>query len=133
MDSCGLRTILRSMRCRRLFVFKSYIVGLATTTGQSTCCKTSAENEEFGRSSSRKAGCYFQAKVSAEYFGALGKSEPTKVSPAYTTLRSVVVHDCRFFMVDRTRNGKELKEEFQVLGSTGNVNMGVSIPDKTSR
>ncbi|EPS93838.1 hypothetical protein FOMPIDRAFT_1026400 [Fomitopsis schrenkii] len=27
----------------------------------------------------------------------------------------------RFFMIDRTRNGDELKEEFSVLGSTGNV------------
>lgn len=27
----------------------------------------------------------------------------------------------RFFMVDRKRNGDELREEFQVLGSTGNV------------
>ncbi|EKM57496.1 uncharacterized protein PHACADRAFT_206397 [Phanerochaete carnosa HHB-10118-sp] len=27
----------------------------------------------------------------------------------------------RFFMVDRNRNGDELREEFQVLGSTGNV------------
>ncbi|THG97957.1 hypothetical protein EW026_g4159 [Hermanssonia centrifuga] len=31
------------------------------------------------------------------------------------------VNQQRFFMVDRTRNGKELKEEFQVLGSTGNI------------
>ncbi|KAI0053364.1 hypothetical protein FA95DRAFT_1579484 [Auriscalpium vulgare] len=27
----------------------------------------------------------------------------------------------RFFMIDRQRNGEELKEEFSVLGSTGNV------------
>jgi hypothetical protein len=27
----------------------------------------------------------------------------------------------RFFMVDRRRNGDELREEFSVLGSTGNV------------
>lgn len=27
----------------------------------------------------------------------------------------------RFFMVDRKRNGQDLREEFQVLGSTGNV------------
>ncbi|KAH7930785.1 hypothetical protein BV22DRAFT_999663 [Leucogyrophana mollusca] len=27
----------------------------------------------------------------------------------------------RFFMVDRSRNGNELREEFKVLGSTGNV------------
>ncbi len=27
----------------------------------------------------------------------------------------------RFFMVDRQRNGNELREEFSVLGSTGNV------------
>lgn len=31
----------------------------------------------------------------------------------------------RFFMVDRTRNGDELKEEFDVLGSTGNVSMSL--------
>ena len=27
----------------------------------------------------------------------------------------------RFFMVDRKREGNELREEFSVLGSTGNV------------
>ena len=27
----------------------------------------------------------------------------------------------RFFMIDRTRVGQELREEFKVLGSTGNV------------
>lgn len=27
----------------------------------------------------------------------------------------------RFFMIDRKREGDELKEEFKVLGSTGNV------------
>lgn len=30
-------------------------------------------------------------------------------------------HGIRFFMVDRQRNGDELREEFKVLGSTGNV------------
>ena len=29
----------------------------------------------------------------------------------------------RFFMVDRKRNGNELREEFKVLGSTGNVSI----------
>ena len=27
----------------------------------------------------------------------------------------------RFFMIDRRREGDELREEFKVLGSTGNV------------
>ncbi|KAI0647256.1 hypothetical protein C8Q79DRAFT_615946 [Trametes meyenii] len=31
------------------------------------------------------------------------------------------VMEQRFFMIDRTRNGTELREEFSVLGSTGNV------------
>ena len=29
----------------------------------------------------------------------------------------------RFFMIDRKREGKELREEFSVLGSTGNVSL----------
>lgn len=44
-----------------------------------------------------------------------------KFHAAYTIL--TVLFDNRFFMIDRTRNGDELREEFDILGSTGNVSM----------
>lgn len=49
---------------------------------------------------------------------------------SWTGLHGILICFCfismkRFFMVDRTRNGDELKEEFDVLGSTGNVSMSL--------
>ncbi|KAJ7277109.1 hypothetical protein C8J57DRAFT_1449129 [Mycena rebaudengoi] len=52
----------------------------------------------------REARCSLQEKAPAEYLDRVGR-----------------VMTQRFFMVDRKRVEGELKEEFQVLGSTGNI------------
>ncbi|TBU65607.1 hypothetical protein BD310DRAFT_943167 [Dichomitus squalens] len=44
-----------------------------------------------------------------------------KVCPKNIIERAVRVRDQRFYMIDRRRQGNELREEFSVLGSTGNV------------
>ncbi|KAH8928755.1 hypothetical protein BT69DRAFT_1212462 [Atractiella rhizophila] len=44
-----------------------------------------------------------------------------KACPKVILDRVERVYSQRFFMVDRHRNGDDLKEEFKVLGSTGNV------------
>lgn len=44
-----------------------------------------------------------------------------RVASRFHVPRELSVLHVRFFMVDRKRDGGELREEFQVLGSTGNV------------
>ena len=43
------------------------------------------------------------------------------------TLTSKLIHRARFYMIDRQREGDELKEVFSVLGSTGNVSSRVTV------
>jgi hypothetical protein len=67
--------------------------------------------------------------MSEKHTGPCRSRHVTKVVPADAFLAVFYAVVLRFFMIERTRAGEELREEFKVLGSTGNVSeIGARLP-----